>query len=408
MRRRKNYFQRALLFFLAASVVGATACEKAVSPHPYGQTQASESGVSGKEPGHDSAEGAPENIQQESGTAVSGISERAREILSGMSLEEKVGQMFIARCPKKNAAQSAEDYHLGGYILFGRDFEDKTKDETIKTIKSYQDSASIPMFIGVDEEGGTVNRVSLNPNLRDTPFLSPQELYTEGGFELIESDAVEKCVLLGSLGINLNFAPVCDVSQDPNDFIYNRSFGKDADKTAEYVRTVVNAMEQQGMGSVLKHFPGYGNNSDTHTGIAYDERPYETFLSSDFLPFQAGIDSGASMVMVSHNVVSCMDGEYPASLSAEVHRILREDLDFTGVIITDDLAMDGVRDFVSDDQAAVLAVQAGNDLLCCTDFETQIPAVLEAVEDGVILESRIDESVLRILELKLNMGIIPF
>lgn len=112
------------------------------------------------------------------------------------------------------------------------------------------------------------------------------------------------------------------------------------------------------------------------------------------------------MVLVSHNIVGCMDGEYPASLSSRVHKILREDLGFSGVIVTDDLAMDGIRDFVGEKEAAVLAVQAGNDLLCSTYFETQIPAVLEAVRRGEISESRIDQSVLRILQMKLDLGIL--
>lgn len=331
---------------------------------------------------------------------------QAQEILSGMSLEEKVGQMFLARCPEDNTAQKAAEYHLGGYILFARDFREKTGDQIIRDIQSYQDAVELPMFIAVDEEGGTVNRVSLNPNLRKVPFQSPQELYTQGGFALIRSDTQEKCRLLNSLGINLNFAPVCDVSEDPDDFIHDRSFGKDAALTSQYVKTVVETMAGESMGCVLKHFPGYGDNADTHTGIAYDNRSYETFKASDFLPFQAGIQSGAGMVLVSHNIVVCMDEEYPASLSGNVHEILRNDLGFSGVIVTDDLAMDGIRDFVSDDRAAVMAVQAGNDLLCCTDFETQIPAVLEAVESGEIPEKRIDESVFRILLLKISLEIV--
>lgn len=330
----------------------------------------------------------------------------AQTILDEMTLEEKVGQLFIARCPETDAAQKATEYHLGGYILFGRDFSGKTKDQVIQDIQSYQEASDLPLFIGVDEEGGTVNRVSSNPNLRAVPFWSPQDLYKEGGFALIESDTCEKCTLLKSLGINLNFAPVCDVSQNPEDFIYPRSFGGDGEATADYVRVVVETMAEEGMGCVLKHFPGYGNNTDTHTGIAYDDRPYETFQTSDFLPFQAGIDSGAGIVLVSHNIVSCMDGETPASLSPEVHRILREELNFNGLIITDDLVMDGVREFASDEQVAVLAVEAGNDLLCCTDFETQIPAVLEAVKDGTLSEDQIDQSVLRILEYKISLGML--
>ena len=334
------------------------------------------------------------------------IAARAQELLDGMTLEEKVGQMFIARCPETDAAQLAADYHLGGYILFGRDFKDKTAEQVTTDIQSCQDAAEIPLLIAVDEEGGTVNRVSSNPNLRSSPFRSPQSLYSEGGLELVRSDAQEKCRLLESLGININFAPVCDVSQDPADFIYDRTLGRDAQETSQYVAAVVETMAEEGMGSVLKHFPGYGNNTDTHTGVAYDDRPYDTFLTSDFLPFQAGIAAGADMVLVSHNIVSAMDEASPASLSPEVHRVLREDLGFTGVIVTDDLVMDGVRDFAGDDEAAVLAVQAGNDLLCCTDFQTQVPAVLAAVESGEITEEQIDAAVLRVLTMKLRLGIL--
>jgi len=202
----------------------------------------------------------------------------------------------------------------------------------------------------------------------------------------------------------MNHAPVADVAS--TGYIYARTWGGDGLDNASYVEAAVKGMEEAGMGTTLKHFPGYGNNADTHTGISYDRRPYETFTSSDFLPFQAGIESGADMVLVSHNIVDCMDAQFPASLSPEVHRILREELGFSGVIVTDDLAMDGIRTFTGDTQAAVQAVLAGNDLLCCTDFETQIPAVLQAVETGEISMEQIDASVLRILELKISLGIL--
>ena len=348
----------------------------------------------------------PETEESEPAEPVDLVEQKAEELLAGMTLEEKVGQMFIARCPETDAASKVTQYHLGGYILFARDFTGKTKEEVTAAIQSYQNAAEIPLLIGVDEEGGTVNRVSKNTNLRKTPFASPQELYTAGGWDMIRSDTQEKGQLLQSLGINLNFAPVCDVSQDPQDFIYARSFGQDAEQTAEYVRTVVQTMSQEQMGSVLKHFPGYGNNSDTHTGIAYDERPIERFVNSDFLPFQAGIDAGADMVLVAHNVVSCMDGQVPASISLPVHNILRNELGFDGVIITDDLVMEGVRQFAGDAEIAVRAVQAGNDMLCCTDFEVQVPAVIKAVETGEITEERLNESVLRILKMKIKLGII--
>lgn len=339
-------------------------------------------------------------------TPVSEYQQQAQELLGGMTLEEKVGQMFIARCPEKAAAEKAAQYHLGGYILFGRDFAGKTREQIVADIASYQGAVEVPLLIGVDEEGGTVNRVSTNPNLRAVPFWAPQDLYHEGGFELIRSDTKEKSELLKSLGINLNFAPVSDVSTDPNDFIYARSFGQDAAQTAEFVKTVVTVMKEEKMGSVLKHFPGYGNNTDTHTGVAYDARPYETFVNSDFVPFQAGIAAGANVVLVAHNVIEQVDNTVPASLSAKIHEILRNDLGFRGVAITDDLIMDGVREFGTDEQTAVMAVQAGNDLLCSTNFETQMPAVVQAVQDGTITEDRIDESVTRILEMKAELGIL--
>lgn len=331
---------------------------------------------------------------------------RAEDILDNMTLEEKVAQMFIGRCPEENATKLAKEYQIGGYILFARDFKDKTKNEVINNIKSYQEAAKIPMFIGVDEEGGTVNRVSRYKAFRAVPFWSPQALYKEGGMPLIVSDTIEKCTLLKSLGINLNFAPVADLSTFPSDFMYDRTFGLDATSTSQYVETVVENMRNEKMGSVIKHFPGYGNNEDTHTGVAYDSRSYESFVQSDFIPFKAGINKGVSMVLVAHNVVYCMDETYPASLSENVHKILREELGFDGVIITDDLSMEGAKAFAKNEDIAVLAIKAGNDLLCTTDFQTQINSVINALRNGVIKEERIDESVLRILQLKIDLEII--
>ena len=399
-----------MLAFLWRTCTTGDSTEEKVSeiqPEPIMEPSVSDSDVSGNGAAEsiESTE-PPETEESEPVEAVDPVGQKAEEILAEMTLEEKVGQMFIARCPEADAVSKVTQYHLGGYILFARDFSEKTKEQVTETIQSYQNAAEIPLLIGVDEEGGTVNRVSKNANLRQTPFLSPQDLYTEGGWNLIQSDTQEKCRLLHELGINLNFAPVCDVSQDPQDFIYARSFGQDAEQTAEYVRTVAQTMSQEQMGSVLKHFPGYGNNSDTHTGIAYDDRPYETFVNADFLPFQAGIDAGADMVLVAHNVVSCMDDQVPASISLPVHDILRNELGFDGVIITDDLVMEGVRQFAGDAEIAVRAVQAGNDMLCCTDFEVQVPAVIQAVKNGEITEERLNESVLRILKMKINLGIL--
>ena len=329
----------------------------------------------------------------------------AERYVNNLPLESQVAQMFFARCPETDAASLAGQYDIGGYILFGRDFEGQTPASVTSTIQSYQDAAATPMLIGVDEEGGTVVRISANPNFRAVKFHSPQALYNEGGFDLITSDTKEKDELLASIGVNVNFAPVCDVSTNPNDFINARAFGKDASQTSEYVRTVVKQMLADGTGMVLKHFPGYGNNVDTHTGIAIDERSIDSFRSSDFLPFQAGIDAGAQSVLVSHNVVNCMDSELPASLSPAVHEILRDELGFDGVIMTDDLIMEAITDYTGGESAAVLAVQAGNDMLVSSDFVTQYNAVLTAVKDGTISEERIRESAVRVIRWKMDLGL---
>lgn len=331
---------------------------------------------------------------------------QAEELLASMTLEEKVGQLFFVRVPAEEAAQAVAQYHFGGYILFGRDFQDKTREQVRADIQSYQDSAKVPLLLGVDEEGGTVVRASANPDICDEPYWSPRRLYEAGGLDLVLSVERDKIRTLQGLGLNVNFAPVCDITQQEGAFLYDRSLGQDARTTAGYVGRVVSLYGEEGMGCVLKHFPGYGNNPDTHTGIAVDERPYEAFQREDFLPFEAGIQAGAGCVLVSHNIVTCRDGEAPASLSPEWHRVLREELGFTGCIITDDLVMDAIQEYCDASSAAVQAVQAGNDLLCCSDYETQYPAVLAAVESGELSEERIEESALRVLRWKEELGLL--
>ncbi len=332
-------------------------------------------------------------------------------LLADMTLSEKVGQMFFVRCPDANQAEKVREYHLGGYLLFGRDFEDSagewlTAEAFTDTIAAYQAAAEIPLLIGVDEEGGTVARATRDPHLFAAKRKSPQAVYAQGGLEAIREDTRTVNAGLLSYGINVNFAPVADVSTDSADFIYDRTLGRDAAATADYVAAAVAEMEAAGIGSVLKHFPGYGSNRDTHTGVAMDSRPYDQFVSQDFLPFQAGIDAGAGCVLVSHNVVECMDGSLPASLSPEVHRILRQELGFTGVILTDDLAMDAVEAYAEDGSVAVLAVLAGNDMIVTTDFEAQIPQVIAAVESGAIDEGLIDQAVGRVLGWKYDLGLL--
>lgn len=341
------------------------------------------------------------------------MNSRAYQILGSMTLDEKIGQLFIVRCPREGAAEAAKKYHLGGFTLYAVDFGDdgtgegKTAEEVRHDIESYQAASELPMFIAVDEEGGNVVRASKFASLRESPFEAPAAVFSRGGLRALSTDTKEKCRFLRSLGINLNYAPVCDLSFDTANYIYHRTFGQSAEVSADCAAAVVGEMKRMRMGCSLKHFPGYGDNVDTHTGIARDtKRTRAEFEASDYLPFLGGINAGAGMIMVAHIIVDCMDSERPASLSPEVHRILRNDFGFSGVIVTDSLDMGGITKFTGGSEAAVAALLAGNDLLCCSSYESQIPAIRAAIAEGKITERRIDESVLRILDYKISLGII--
>lgn len=338
---------------------------------------------------------------------------RAQEILDAMTLEQKIGQLFFARCPGPNGDGEGlmAQYQLGGYLLFKRDFQDVagnwlTAQQLTDRLERYADAAAIPPLFGVDEEGGTVTRASQNPNLfPEGKLKSPQKLFSEGGLEAIADDAKAKSEKLLQYGVTVNFAPVADVTTDSGDFMYARAFGQDASATADYVETVTAAMEQAGMGAVLKHFPGYGSNRDTHTAAVVDDRPYDQFVQSDFLPFQAGMTHENAAVLVSHNVVNAMDDTLPASLSPAVYRILREELGFSGVALTDDLIMDAVSAYAADGKAAVMAIQAGADMIVSSDFEKEIAQVVLALENDELTVERIEQSVLRVLQWKLLLGV---
>ena len=332
-------------------------------------------------------------------------------LLESMSLEERVGQLFLARCNSAVAAEDAARYHLGGYVLFGVDFENQTVQSVTDTIASYQDQASIPLLIAVDEEGGTVNRVSRYSQFRSSPFPSAKNLYTQGGTELLLSTEEEKCQLLASLGINVNLGPVCDITTQYGAILYHRSLGQSPEVTSDIIAQIVQLMSRNHIGSVLKHFPGYGNNPRSRSFggcrlIATDYRSLEDLEACDLIPFHGGIEAGADTIMVSHTIVTCLDPELPASLSPAVHQYLRQEMDFEGVIITDDLVMAASTDAYGAGEAAVLAVLAGNDLLCCTEYAVQYEAVLDAVLTGRIDYYRLTEAVRRILQWKQELGLI--
>ena len=327
--------------------------------------------------------------------------QEASEVMEKMSLEEKVGQLFLVRYDAWSCKDQIKNYYPGGYVLFAKDFEDHTKATIKNELDSNQKLSKIPMIFSVDEEGGYVTRVSRFSQFRSEKFLSSQHYYSVGGYEKLKEIEEEKAKLLLSLGLNMNLAPVADVSTNVNDFIHIRTFGKDANETSTFISNMVGYAKDSGISSCLKHFPGYGNNVDTHTGSAYDKRSYETFTSSDYLPFISGIKAGVPSIMVSHNVMESVDSTYPASLSKKVITgELRDKLNFSGIVITDDLAMDAVKSYVTEGSAAVLAINAGNDMIITSDFETMYKEVLKAVNSGIIEQETINNAVRRIIAWK--------
>ena len=332
--------------------------------------------------------------------------ETAEKIMQDMSIEEKVGQMFLVRYPDSGVIEQIKNETPGGYILFGKDFDNETKESILEELTEEQEASKIGLIFGVDEEGGTVVRVSSHKAFRNSKFKSPQEIWKQGQLPAILEDSKEKSELLKSIGLNMNLAPVVDVPTKSSSFIYDRSYGRGAEKTATYTSELIKTMSEDNMISVMKHFPGYGDNEDTHTGIAVDERPYSTFETTDFLPFKSGIEAGGPCILVSHNIVKSMDENKPSSLSKNVHKILREDLNFSGIVMTDDLAMDAVKSYVENGEAAVQAVLAGNDMIISSDFVSQKQEILKAIKEKKINEDIINKAVRRILSMKIAYGII--
>lgn len=334
------------------------------------------------------------------------VEKKIDQMVQDMTIEEKVGQIFFIKNDGRFDGSILDKYPAGGVILFKGDFSGKTEDQIKANIADLQESSKVPLLIGVDEEGGQVVRLSCYSHLVPEQFKSPRDIFYTSDYEGIRQDTITKSELLLSYGINVNFAPVCDVPDSSADFIYSRALCENVDLIVNYTGLMVDTMEECGIGSVLKHFPGYGNNGDTHNGIVKDSRPREEFDSTDLIPFKAGVEAGAWCILVSHVVVECMDPAYQASLSPEVHRILREEIGYNGVIITDDLMMGAVSEVFSEGDAAVQAVLAGNDMILSTDYQVQYAAVLRATKSGEISEEQLDESIKRILRWKYTLGLL--
>lgn len=322
--------------------------------------------------------------------------------LKTLSLEEKIGQLFLVRYPDNNPVETLKKYKFAGYIFYEKDFKNKTEQEVKDMISSLQKVANIPILTAVDEEGGKVVRISSNPNLVDSKFKSPSELYSLGGFTKIKEDTINKSSILKKLGLNLNLAPVVDVATDPNAYMYERTLKKDTELTSTYAKTVIEASKGTSVSYTLKHFPGYGNNDDTHISSTIDNRTYSDILNNDLPPFEAGINAGAEAVLVSHNVVSSIDSTNPASLSPSIHNLLRNTLDFTGIIISDDLDMAAVSSIPN---ATVKAILAGNDLIITTNYEESINSVKSALNNGTLSKDLINKLAFRIIAWKYYKGL---
>lgn len=327
--------------------------------------------------------------------------ESAKEIVAAMSLEEMIGQIYMVH-HSTSSLEDIEKYHLGGIILFGSDFKNKTKDEVITMTNDLQSQAKIPLLLAVDEEGGTVVRVSSNKNLRDSIFLSPRVLYNQGGFDLIRQDNIEKNTLLKSLGLNINLAPVLDISNDKNDYIYSRSIGLSSELTGEFAINIIDSSKESGIVNVFKHYPGYGSNKDTHKSSSIDTRSLEE-IEQDLLPFRMAIDNGTEAIMISHNTVEALDNINPASISINNHNYLRNTLNFTGMIITDALNMGATADV---ENMGLKSLLAGNNILVTKNYTRDINEILENINNGSLSKEYVRSLAIKIIELKIKMGLL--
>ena len=326
---------------------------------------------------------------------------KAKEIVNKMSLEEIVGELYMVHHTSKSL-EDVEKYHLGGLVLFGEAFKNKTKDEVINMINNLQKKAFVPLLLGVDEEGGTVVRISSNKNLRSSAFLSPRTLYKEGGFTLIKEDNIEKNNLLKLLGININLAPVLDISNDKNDYIYSRSIGLSPKLTGDFAITIIESSKESGIVNVLKHYPGYSKNKDTHKSSSIDTRTISE-VEDDLIPFKMAIDNGAEAIMISHNTVTALDDKNPASISIDNHNYLRSTLNFKGMIITDALNMGATADIES---MGIKSILAGNNILVTKNYARDIKEIFDNVSNGNLSNKYLECLVIKIIEWKIEMGLI--
>lgn len=336
-------------------------------------------------------------------------------LLSGMTLREKICQLFIVfpqaitngACVTEAGAEMEKglaDFPVGGLLLNRNNLA--SQEQVRAMLDEAQGYSTIPLLATCDEEGGRVNRLMKTVG---TTWVGPMLDYKDQGPETAEANARTIASDLVSCGFNMDFAPVADVWSNPeNTVIGDRAYSDDFQQAAELVAAAVEGFHEGGTACTLKHFPGHGDTSaDSHYGSVYVHKTLDELRQAELLPFQAGIDAGADAVMIGHLIVDQLDSQ-PALFSyTVVTELLRGELEFNGVVVTDSLEMQAMTDHYGSGEIAVSAVQAGVDILLCpTDLEESIAALTQAVTDGRITEQRLNESVLRILRLKQNHGLL--
>ena len=343
--------------------------------------------------------------------------ELIEEYLSNMPLEDKVSQLFFVQPEALTGVDTAvqasdmtkealQEYAVGGIVMFSKNIQDR--DQICAMLANLQEYSKYPLFLGVDEEGGSlVARVANSGTISVPTFPNMMEIGNTGNPE--EAYEVGRTIgtYLKDLGFNLDFAPIADVLVNPeNQVIGERAFGSDAELVAKMVKRVVEGLQEQEVSAVLKHFPGHGGTeADSHEGTAILNRTLEELRSEEFLPFQSGIEAGADMIMVGHISVPEVTGDdTPATLSETVITdLLRNELGFDGIIITDSMSMGAIVDHYGPGEAAVQVIRAGGDMILMPqDFVEARQAVLDAVDQQEITEERINESLRRIYRIKLR------
>lgn len=338
---------------------------------------------------------------------------RIGEVISEMTLHEKVCQLFIVNpelltggdtvtsCSQE-LLDGLEAYPVGGLVWFAANLTGE--EQVSKLLSATSDAGKYGLFQAVDEEGGRVSRLK---NIAPTG-IGPMYGYREAGTQTAHDNAQATAEVLRKLGFNLDFAPVADIWSNPeNKVIGDRAYSGDAEQAALLVAEAVKGFHDGGVACSLKHFPGHGDTAeDTHTGSAFSYKSLDELREREFLPFRAGIGAGADMVMTAHITVPDIDS-LPASVSRKITTgLLREELGYDGVIVTDSLQMGAVAE-AAEGEPCLAAFLAGADLLLMPkDLQTAVAAMEEAVNNGTVTAERLDESLARILRLKLRTGLI--